>query len=181
MNGGETTVSPPSTTIVWFEEGADGSAVTVSVDVPELPPITVVEENAAATGDKDAYIRFDHVYKAFGEKVVLDDVSFDVKPGETVCILGRSGVGKSVSLQSIMGFSPSKMGWIIIASSVMIVLVAPFAGWLSDRLGSRPLCTVGSSLIVIAQFFLASLSLDSSIPRIVILPAPRRVGVDIRA
>ena len=50
------------------------------------------------------YIDFQHVCKAFGEKVVLDDVSFDVMPGETVCILGRSGVGKSVALHHIMGF-----------------------------------------------------------------------------
>ena len=71
-------------------------------------------------------------------------------------------------LQNILHYSPSQMGWIIIASSVMIVLVAPFAGWLSDRLGSRPLCTAGSSLIVVSQFFLASLGLDSSIPRIVL-------------
>ena len=44
------------------------------------------------------YIEFKHVFKAFGSNRVLDDVSFDVLPGETVCILGRSGVGKSVSL-----------------------------------------------------------------------------------
>ena len=50
------------------------------------------------------YIEFDDVSKAFGEKVVLRDVSFDVKAGETVCILGRSGVGKSVALHHIMGF-----------------------------------------------------------------------------
>lgn len=50
------------------------------------------------------YIDFLHVYKAFGEKVVLEDVSFQVMPGETVCILGRSGVGKSVALHHIMGF-----------------------------------------------------------------------------
>ena len=35
---------------------------------------------------------------------MLDDVSFYVLPGETLCILGRSGVGKSVSLQHILGF-----------------------------------------------------------------------------
>jgi MFS family permease len=46
-------------------------------------------------------------------------------------------------------------------------MVAPIAGWMSDRLGSRLLCTVGSGLIVIAQFFIASLGLDSSIPRII--------------
>ncbi len=50
------------------------------------------------------YIQFEHVHKAFGENVILDDVSFDVQPGETVAILGRSGVGKSVSLHLIMGF-----------------------------------------------------------------------------
>ena len=71
-------------------------------------------------------------------------------------------------LQNILHYSPSQMGWIIIASSVMIVVFAPFAGWASDRLGSRPLCTVGAGLIVIAQFFIASLGLDSSIPRIVL-------------
>src|SRR5712692_69781 len=47
-------------------------------------------------------------------------------------------------LQNILHFSPSQMGWIIIASSVVIVIFAPVAGWLSDRLGSRLLCTVGS-------------------------------------
>jgi phospholipid/cholesterol/gamma-HCH transport system ATP-binding protein len=50
------------------------------------------------------YIAFEHVYKSFGDLAVLDDVSFHVNPGETLCILGRSGVGKSVSLQTIMGF-----------------------------------------------------------------------------
>ena len=70
-------------------------------------------------------------------------------------------------LQNILHFSPSQMGWILIASSVVIVMVAPIAGWLSDRMGSRLLCTAGSALIVIAQFFIASLGLDSSIPRII--------------
>jgi phospholipid/cholesterol/gamma-HCH transport system ATP-binding protein len=47
--------------------------------------------------------------------VVLDDVSFYVKPGETLCILGRSGVGKSVSLQLIMGFLKPNSGRILVA------------------------------------------------------------------
>ena len=71
-------------------------------------------------------------------------------------------------LQNILHFSPAQMGWILIAGSVVIVMVAPIAGWMSDRLGSRLLCTVGSALIVIAQFFIASLGLDSSIPRIIL-------------
>ena len=70
-------------------------------------------------------------------------------------------------LQNILHFSPTHMGWILITNSVVIVLVAPIAGWLSDRMGSRLLCTVGSGLIVVGQFFIASLGIDSSIPRII--------------
>ncbi|WP_238525712.1 MULTISPECIES: ATP-binding cassette domain-containing protein [Acidobacterium] len=58
---------------------------------------------------------FEHVSKAFGSQVVLDDVSFFVLPGEVLCILGRSGVGKSVSLQNIVGFLKPDAGRILVA------------------------------------------------------------------
>ncbi len=61
------------------------------------------------------YIEFKDVSKAFGDNHVLIDVSFDVKTAETVCILGRSGVGKSVSLQNIMGFLKPDKGRVIVA------------------------------------------------------------------
>jgi EmrB/QacA subfamily drug resistance transporter len=70
-------------------------------------------------------------------------------------------------LQSIMGFSPAKMGWIIITNSVVIVMFAPLAGRLSDRYGSRLLCTVGTAFIVLGQFFIGSLTRTASIPRII--------------
>jgi EmrB/QacA subfamily drug resistance transporter len=71
-------------------------------------------------------------------------------------------------LQTIRGFTPTQMGWIIIASSVVIVIIAPIAGWMSDRLGSRLLCTAGSFVIVVGQFFIASLNTNSSIARIIL-------------
>src|SRR6202166_663632 len=61
------------------------------------------------------YIEFREISKAFGDNVVLDRVSFNVMPGETVCILGRSGVGKSVSLQLLMGFLKADSGHVIVA------------------------------------------------------------------
>ncbi len=63
----------------------------------------------------EPYIEFKNVSKAFGSNVILDDVSFRVMPGETVCILGRSGVGKSVSLHNIMGFLKPDSGRVIVA------------------------------------------------------------------
>jgi len=53
--------------------------------------------------DKLHYIEFRHVYKTFDHPVLVD-VSFFVDAGETLAIIGRSGVGKSVSLSHIMGF-----------------------------------------------------------------------------
>ena len=70
---------------------------------------------APATAGSGPYILFQHVSKAFGENRVLDDVSFEVNDAETVCILGRSGVGKSVSLQHILGFLKPDSGRITVA------------------------------------------------------------------
>ena len=53
--------------------------------------------------DKLHYIEFRHVYKTFDHPVLVD-VSFFVDAGETLAVIGRSGVGKSVSLSHIMGF-----------------------------------------------------------------------------
>ncbi len=45
---------------------------------------------------------FDQVYKAFGPHQVLRDVSFQVPAGQVLCILGRSGTGKSVTLKLLI-------------------------------------------------------------------------------
>jgi phospholipid/cholesterol/gamma-HCH transport system ATP-binding protein len=60
------------------------------------------------------YIEFRHVYKTF-DRPVLVDSNFHVDPGETVAIIGRSGVGKSVTLSHIMGFLKPDKGRIIVA------------------------------------------------------------------
>lgn len=71
-------------------------------------------------------------------------------------------------LQGVLRFSPSKVGIITIANSVMIVLFAPVAGWLSDRLGSRLLCTMGAAMIAAAQAAIGTLSSQATPLRIVL-------------
>src|SRR5205809_5051504 len=63
-----------------------------------------------------AYIEFKNVSKSFGDNHVLDNVNFNVMLKETVCILGRSGVGKSVALHHIMGFLKPDSGRVIVAA-----------------------------------------------------------------
>lgn len=55
-------------------------------------------------------ISFSHVSMYFGERKILDNVSFTVNRGQTLCILGRSGVGKSVALRILMGFLKPQVG-----------------------------------------------------------------------
>jgi phospholipid/cholesterol/gamma-HCH transport system ATP-binding protein len=60
------------------------------------------------------YIEFAHVYKTF-DAPVLADVSFYVDVGHTLAIIGRSGVGKSVTLGHIMGFLKPDQGRVYVA------------------------------------------------------------------
>ena len=87
------------------EEASEASSFAASAGL-------AAAEFAAPPGP---YIAFEHVSKSFGDFTVLRDVSFFVNPGETLCILGRSGVGKSVSLQIIMGFLKPDQGTVLVA------------------------------------------------------------------
>lgn len=59
-------------------------------------------------------IRFENVKKRFGPKVILNDVSFEVAQGEILFVLGKSGVGKSVTLKHIVGVLKPDSGRIFV-------------------------------------------------------------------
>src|SRR5580692_8632265 len=61
------------------------------------------------------FIEFRNVSKAFDDHLVLDDVSFFVDHAETCVIMGRSGVGKSVTLKHILGFLKPDSGRVLVA------------------------------------------------------------------
>jgi phospholipid/cholesterol/gamma-HCH transport system ATP-binding protein len=61
------------------------------------------------------YIEFRGVSISFDDQPVLQNVSFYIDQGETTVIMGRSGVGKSVTLKLILGFLQPDSGRIIIA------------------------------------------------------------------
>jgi ABC-type transporter Mla maintaining outer membrane lipid asymmetry ATPase subunit MlaF len=76
--------------------------------------ILTSNEALGVPGESPNYFEFRDVSKGFDERPVLDRVSFTVKRGETCVIMGRSGVGKSVSLKHIMGFLKPDSGRIFI-------------------------------------------------------------------
>jgi phospholipid/cholesterol/gamma-HCH transport system ATP-binding protein len=83
-----------------YPEDFDGSAEEISEElVAELEqPVPTAAELA------EPAISFRHVSISFDGRSILEDVSFSVDRGQTLCILGRSGVGKSVALRMLMGF-----------------------------------------------------------------------------
>jgi phospholipid/cholesterol/gamma-HCH transport system ATP-binding protein len=72
------------------------------------------------------YFEFQNVSKSFDEHSVLEGVSFFVDRGETAVIMGRSGVGKSVSLKLLLGFLEPDSGRIIVAGEDV-------TGWTEDQ------------------------------------------------
>jgi phospholipid/cholesterol/gamma-HCH transport system ATP-binding protein len=69
-----------------------------------LDTLTNAESTEALAPAPEPIIDFSHVSISFDGRIVLEDVSFHVNRGKTLCILGRSGVGKSVALRMLMGF-----------------------------------------------------------------------------
>jgi phospholipid/cholesterol/gamma-HCH transport system ATP-binding protein len=86
------------------ESARDAGEVATDASAVQIP--------SRASGQ--LYFEFQDVYKAFDERVVLNGVSFTVMKGQTCVIMGRSGVGKSVSLKCIMGFLKPDSGRVLI-------------------------------------------------------------------
>lgn len=91
-------------------------------------------------------IEVQHVYKKYGRKPVLKDVTFTAGKGEITCLIGINGVGKSTLLRAIMGLTPIDGGHIRIDGKppdkamyekiayVPDTLIAPVSMTISDNL-----------------------------------------------
>ena len=80
-------------------------------------------------------IILDGVSKAFGPKVVLEDVSLQVDEGETMAVIGASGVGKSVLLKTIVGLLEPDRGRVEVDGEVVTELTRERLFELRRRVG----------------------------------------------
>jgi phospholipid/cholesterol/gamma-HCH transport system ATP-binding protein len=76
-----------------------------------------------------------HVTKAFGTRRVLDDVSLAVPAGRSVCILGRSGTGKSVTLKHIVGLIRADAGAVLVEGENITGLTSRQLSGVRRRIG----------------------------------------------
>lgn len=83
----------------------------------------------------DNSIALHHVSKCFGHNQVLQDVSFSVARGEAICLLGRSGTGKSVTLKLIISLFKPDSGQIWIGKDEITRLEGPELSGVRRRIG----------------------------------------------
>jgi len=96
-------------------------------------------------------IKVENLSKVFGLKRAVDDVSFEVHPGEVLGFLGPNGAGKSTTMRMITGFIPPTAGRITVCGHDMLagaitpgalssfvfyaILAASSAGAISEVIG----------------------------------------------
>jgi phospholipid/cholesterol/gamma-HCH transport system ATP-binding protein len=80
----------------------------------DAPEAREREAEKERSGESDAVIELDHVYLAF-DTPILEDVSFVARKGETICIVGESGTGKSTTLKLILRLLVPEKGGVCIA------------------------------------------------------------------
>ena len=66
-------------------------------------------------------IRFNGVSKSYGEKAVLQDLTFQINDGEKVCLVGESGAGKTTALRLICGFEGADKGSVEVKGRISAV------------------------------------------------------------
>jgi EmrB/QacA subfamily drug resistance transporter len=83
----------------------------------------------------------------------------------------------AIYLEIVQGRSAAQTGWLMVAQPAMMALLSPFAGRLSDRLGSRLLSTTGMVLVAAGMVMLATVPITAGIARVMLSLAVVGIGM----
>jgi len=106
------------TTVEELETAHETAAVLIS----DAVTASLASRKGIPEPIRPPFIDFDKVSIGFGDRKILDNVSFHLGRGQTLCILGRSGVGKSVSLRILLGFLKPDSGCVRVDGKDMAAL-----------------------------------------------------------
>ncbi len=73
-----------------------------------------MEKNEQSAAQAETVIRVENLTCTYGQDLIIDDISFEVKRGEIFIILGGSGCGKTTLLKHMIGLYPPKAGRVLI-------------------------------------------------------------------
>ncbi|MEJ7139183.1 sugar ABC transporter ATP-binding protein [Amphibiibacter pelophylacis] len=104
-------------------------------------------------------LTFDHVSKRFGGTQAVDDVSFDIHPGEIVALLGENGAGKSTLIKLLAGIYPIDSGRILLDGQ-------PESAWRSSSRNRQPVAFIHQDLGLVEWMTVAeNVALGMGYPR----------------
>jgi phospholipid/cholesterol/gamma-HCH transport system ATP-binding protein len=107
-----------STTVQELETAHEAATALIS----DAVTTSLANRKSVPDAIRPPFIDFEKVSIGFGDRKILDEVSFHVGRGQTLCILGRSGVGKSVSLRILLGFLKPDSGCVRVDGKDMATL-----------------------------------------------------------
>lgn len=93
------------------------SAAERVFDIMDTPADVTDSEDAIELGDIKGHVQFEHVGFAYPDEPdvkVLDDVNFDIKPGETIALVGPTGAGKTTIVSLISRFYNATEGRVLV-------------------------------------------------------------------
>jgi len=101
-------------------------------------------------------IAFEHVRKAYGERLLIDDLSFRVPAGAIVGIIGPNGAGKSTLFRMIAGRESPDAGAVTIGQTVKLAYVDQSRDALPDEKTVFDAISDGADLLTVGRFEMAS-------------------------
>ena len=104
----------------------------------------------------DKVIEFNEVSKAFGDKLLMDKVSFSIPPGAIVGVIGPNGAGKSTLFKMIEGRDKPDSGEVVIGSTVKIAAVDQSREGLANDKTVFEAISEGADILTVGRFEMPS-------------------------
>jgi sulfate-transporting ATPase len=101
-------------------------------------------------------IEFRHVGKSFGDRCLIDDLSFKIPPGAIVGVIGPNGAGKSTFMKMVMGKEQPDAGEVSLGQTVKLAYVDQSRGMLDDKHNVWQEISGGLDILKIGNFEIQS-------------------------
>lgn len=92
-----------------------------------------------------------HLTKRYGDTVALDDLSFEVRPGELFGFVGSNGAGKTTTMRITLGVLAADSGEVLLDGKPVDLDVRRSIGYMPEERGLYPKMQVGQQLSYLAQ------------------------------
>jgi ABC-2 type transport system ATP-binding protein len=100
---------------------------------------------------RDRVLTIDHVSKRYGSTVALDDMAFEVRPGELFGFVGSNGAGKTTTMRIALGVLAADSGRALLGGAPIDLEVRRRIGYMPEERGLYPKMKVGAQLGYLAQ------------------------------